>query len=364
MRSVARIGSFWDVEKRVIHRGLVSNPDTLVTAGTDEYIGQIRYNAGSGIVRLGLQSTYNPGIVNQAFALLLMSRNALTVVRALNGTDAGEDVGINDSGTNRVEIFSTLSGDPGRWEIDNETKSVDFTITGNADGARCIVAFWGGSIGSPVTDSIMDALYWGQSELDSQIDVLGMPALYEVWLSPQITDGMVNDIAAGKVTESATLGFIHPSYTDASRRPNVLRKAGGDLAVANVFDKSADSTDAITESATKKFAAESGADVTSAHQAATIAGQGALATKNDFDGVPDGSSFKKVTAVNGSNQITTSSIASEAVGNAKISTTDPVQRSRIDDNAVVGRHFDEQVVDEYQNMGSGLSDGQWDNLEV
>lgn len=77
---------------------------------------------------------------------------------------------------------------------------------------------------------------------------------------------------ADLIIESATRSHVHPDAIDANRKV--------DLSKSGVLNKIADN---IAESASKKWAAESGADITGSHQAATIAGQGGLATKSAVD---------------------------------------------------------------------------------
>jgi hypothetical protein len=147
------------------------------------------------------------------------------------------------------------------------------------------------------------------------------------------------------VVETTTRGAIHPGYVDASRRPTTLRRASDDMGADDVFryqgtgahtaDNVAEtatrshvhpdaidanrkvdlsksgvinkSADNIAEGTTRKWAGESGADITGSHQAATIAGQGALATKSsvdlatgevtnkNLDNVADGSTYARTT---------------------------------------------------------------------
>ncbi|RMH14476.1 MAG: hypothetical protein D6698_12675, partial [Gammaproteobacteria bacterium] len=52
--------------------------------------------------------------------------------------------------------------------------------------------------------------------------------------------------------------------------------------------------DDIIESSSRKWAAESGADITGAHTAAAIVNQGPGATAPDIDGIPDGATYAKV----------------------------------------------------------------------
>jgi hypothetical protein len=98
-------------------------------------------------------------------------------------------------------------------------------------------------------------------------------------------------IDSGNVVVAAGLDFSR-GYTgkhldnipDGSTygRPKLTGLTAGevDLSKAGVINKSADH---IAEGASRKWAGESGADITGSHQAATIAGQGALATKGSVD---------------------------------------------------------------------------------
>jgi hypothetical protein len=98
-------------------------------------------------------------------------------------------------------------------------------------------------------------------------------------------------IDSGNVVVAAGLDFSR-GYTgkhldnipDGSTygRPKLTGLTAGevDLSKAGVINKSADH---IAEGASRKWAGESGADITGSHQAATIAGQGGLATKSSVD---------------------------------------------------------------------------------
>lgn len=288
-----RIGAPWDIPPRVLHRGLVKNPDTAVTAGSSEYIAQVRYSGT--VLRLTLHSTHNPGTVSQGFLILLKSKNALTVTSALVGEDTGEDVDIQGSGTNEVEISSELSGVAGVWSLANQNKRVDLTISGNADGARCRIVLWGGDIGSSV-DPVLDTVYWGESEMDSQIDIDGSPIAWELWLQPQLIAGQIEDGSIG-----------------------TAQLAGGAVTDAKVTSIGAAK---IAESASRKWAGETGADVTATNTAAGITGQGALATANTV-----GSSEIDNGAVVEA-KIGTGAVTNVKYGNASIT------QDKIDDDAV------------------------------
>lgn len=64
------------------------------------------------------------------------------------------------------------------------------------------------------------------------------------------------------------------------------------------------------------------------------------------------------------NAVQAAQIANNSVGNAKMNASDPLLRDKINHAHIDGEHFDELVVDEYQTMGSTLSDGEWDTLET
>ncbi|MBW7837980.1 MAG: hypothetical protein H3C28_15240, partial [Sphingomonadales bacterium] len=96
------------------------------------------------------------------------------------------------------------------------------------------------------------------------------------------TSEVLNKIAANVGAESAVHrdttapGDTTKLWLDTSVTPNVLKRYSGGSWIK------ATPTDAleIAETAARKWAAESGADVTGSHTASAIAGQGALATKN------------------------------------------------------------------------------------
>lgn len=87
-----------------------------------------------------------------------------------------------------------------------------------------------------------------------------------------------------------------------------------DLSTAEVTNKDADN---ISESATRKWAAETGADVTSANTAAAITGQGALATKNSV-AAAEIDSGAVTEAKLGTGAVTEDKLGAGAVTNAKI----------------------------------------------
>jgi hypothetical protein len=165
------------------------------------------------------------------------------------------------------------------------------------------------------------------------------------------------------ILETGTRAFVNPNYTDASRRPTTLRRIVGavDIDVDDIFDTTREDLDNITDGSSYiRFAAAygdgsgrplklrralGGVDVDADDLFDT--------TVEDLDNVTDGSTFKKVAGVDSSNKCGASSYGA-----------DTVNYSAIVDNGVTGRLFYQDVVDEYQTMGSTLSDSQWDELEV
>ncbi len=342
--TIFRLGSLWDIPPRVVHRGLISNPDTAQSAGTSELIVQIRYDASSGIVRLTIESSHNPGVVDLGFSILLKSRNALTVTAGYSPVVAGETVAIQGSGTNEVEVISQLSSVAGPWEIDNESARVDLTITGNEDGARCLVALWGGSIGSGL-DQIADTIWWGQSELDSQVSIDGNPVIYEVWLSPQLVAGQIADGAVG------TAQLADLAVTTAK------------LGASSVTDAKVSSIGAakINESATRKWAAETGADVTGSNQAASIAGQGDLATL-DTVGASEIDTGAVVEAKIGTGAVTNAKLGASSITQDKLD-DDSVGIDELDSDSIYGAAFTSAVqlaMADYNTAEGPDTESEWD----
>ena len=104
---------------------------------------------------------------------------------------------------------------------------------------------------------------------------------------------------------TGNLDSIDDGTTYVKPKATALTSGEIDLSKSGVINKTATY---ITETATKKWAAETGADITGSHQAATIASQGALATKSAvdlataevlnrvLDNIADTASYKKLTA--------------------------------------------------------------------
>ncbi len=181
-----------------------------------------------------------------------------------------------------------------------------------------------------------------------------------------------------------------------------------------------DDADDVPPSATRKWAGETGADITGGHTAANITSQGALATKNTVataeidagavtgpklgaDAV-DGTKLADNAIGNehlGAGVVDTAELAADAVDSTKIPdnavgnehmqtgsidtaelvanavttgkiaaiqitwalmAADAVRADVIKDQEVNGVHLVESVVSEFQAMGSSLTDPQWDAL--
>lgn len=253
------------------------------------------------------------------------------------------------------------------------------------------------------------------------------------------------DATAGK-SLSVLANRVMSNITDAGA---LATKSAVDLSTAEVTNKTADN---ISESVTRKWAGESGADVTSGKSLSVLTNRtmsnitdaGSLATKNtvasgDIDSgavtaVKIGTSAVTASKIDtgavtaakiGTSAVTASKISTSAVTASKISTSavttdkiatsavtnvkvsndispakielsgttkldtwqqsgqpakiaggevasntidttqinaSAVSRLKIASNAVSGDKFTESVVDEYQTMGSTLSDAQWDAL--
>jgi hypothetical protein len=124
--------------------------------------------------------------------------------------------------------------------------------------------------------------------------------------------GVINK-SADNIAEGTTRKWAGESGADITGSHQAATIAGQgalatkgsvDLSTTEVTNKSADH---IAEGTTRKWAGESGADITGSHQAATIAGQGALATKSsvdlatgevtnkNLDNVADGSTYARTT---------------------------------------------------------------------
>ncbi len=116
--------------------------------------------------------------------------------------------------------------------------------------------------------------------------------------SAYVNYGSPTAVASGHpVDDAAPAGGFDPADP---RLGNGVRQhdASGNPRHLFRYDDPTHTADLIVESATKKWAGESGADVTGTHQAATIAGQGALATKSAVSldtEVTDGSGYVKTT---------------------------------------------------------------------
>lgn len=241
---------------RVVHRAAVEGPDTAKTASAGEYIGQLRIDQSGGVVRLNLDSTHVGAAVEQGFKIELISRNSLSVSTATVGTGGGEGVVVWDDASKHVTVVSTVSSDTDRWTLNNQIKRVDITITGAYTGARIVVTLWDGDVGSGLPD-VMDAFYIGTSEIDSSINI-SRDVIYEGWLEPQIKSGQIESLDAVKVTEDSARGFVHPTYTNASRQPNKLRRSAADVSAEDVMDLTKEDSDDVGEGTTKLFVGSAG----------------------------------------------------------------------------------------------------------
>lgn len=339
-----------------LHSGPVHSPTTEKAAPTGGYIIGLTYDVAAGDIKLRLDSD-NASKIYQAFRMVLRAAGNLTVTRTLGGTvDAGEDVEILGSGTPRVDVASTISGERygGRWPIETEEKDVTLTVTGDLETAWLEVWLTDGEIEGE-TEHPMDGAYFG----NSQVLPAGMDIQRTLWMRLDLDPAVGADgLEAGAIgtTQLADLSV-------STAKLAALAVTGDKLAASSVSDGKVSSIGAakIAESASRKWAAETGADVTGANTAASITGQGDLATKNTV-AAAEIDAGAVVEAKIGTGAVTNLKYGAASITQDKID-DDAVGFDEIDTDSIYGSAFRSAVqlaLADYNTDTGPDSESEWD----
>jgi len=152
---------------------------------------------------------------------------------------------------------------------------------------------------------------------------------------------------AGETGADVTSGKTAAAITGQG---TLATKNSVDLATAEVTNKTADQ---IGETITRKWASESGADITSGHTASAITGQGALATKSSV-ATADIDTAAVTTAKISTGAVTSAELAASAVTTAKIA-NQAVTSSEIAPSAVTSSKISNTAVSKNKLATSGFN---------
>lgn len=180
----------------------------------------------------------------------------------------------------KIEVGGTNVGDVTMGDYAND-KGAQWDKSASAFNVKGTVTTTAGTIGGWTLGA--NALTAGSGATTVGLDSGGTnPAIYAGSATPGSAPFRVTQAGALTATTvtvtgtvTATGGAIQTGCNIGSTDAATVESKANDA-----FQKTTDDADNITESASKKWAAETGADITADHQAATIASQGGLATRN------------------------------------------------------------------------------------